>query len=301
MDSGAIIAGLEGADTRPLVRTQPHAPIRPWKVNFLTSTFIMHSQHERNQTLLAAAYLDLLARQRALQVAGVSLPPLAAPITSPTLHHIDLPYIGSTEAFTNMRQSVEHKTALMARFEGLLKGQLDVFPFDQSANVIYGAGGFSGILAGLITTRAIEAGFAPKGGEIRQVYGVSDGVLNGFFHAVQIAARRHPDLYRPPAQTALADLESFIASIKSKKVARINYLPWRFWQGFANLAGWSMNTYIQPMPLNGQLYRDGGGTFYDIGIYTACLDANLTNMVNIHLDEPIGHSYNLPPRPNLVR
>ena len=27
----------------------------------------------------------------------------------------------------------------------------------------------------------------------------------------------------------------------------------------------------------------------------------LTNLLNIHLDEPEGHSYNLPPRMNLVR
>ncbi len=69
----------------------------------------------------------------------------------------------------------------------------------------------------------------------------------------------------------------------------------------AMLAGWSMNTYIQPTSLGGQAYRDGGGTFYDPGLFAACLDADLTNLLNIHLDEPEGHSYHLPPRPNLVR
>ena len=69
----------------------------------------------------------------------------------------------------------------------------------------------------------------------------------------------------------------------------------------AILAGWSMNTYIQPTALNDQLYRDGGGTFYDVGLFVACLDSQLTNLINIHLDEPEGHSYQLPPRPNLLR
>jgi hypothetical protein len=62
-----------------------------------------------------------------------------------------------------------------------------------------------------------------------------------------------------------------------------------------------MNTYIEPTALNNELYRDGGGTFYDVGLFAACLDEQLTNLINIHLDEPEGHSYNLPPRPDLLR
>jgi hypothetical protein len=69
----------------------------------------------------------------------------------------------------------------------------------------------------------------------------------------------------------------------------------------AILAGWSMNTYIEPTALNNQLYRDGGGTFYDVGLFVACLDEQLTNLINIHLAEPEGHSYHLPPRPDLLR
>jgi len=69
----------------------------------------------------------------------------------------------------------------------------------------------------------------------------------------------------------------------------------------ALIAGWSMNTYIQPADLNGQQYRDGGGTFYDPALFVACMDETLVNLLNIHLDEPEGHSYNLPERPNLLR
>jgi hypothetical protein len=31
------------------------------------------------------------------------------------------------------------------------------------------------------------------------------------------------------------------------------------------------------------------------------LDEQLTNLINIHLDEPEGHTYHIPARPNLVR
>jgi hypothetical protein len=390
-DSAAIVADLESAAPRPLLRTRPYAPIRPWKLNWITSSFIMHSQQERNQTLLAAYYLGLLQRHRALltcrgkeggnpTVGAYGDTPLRgslpSPSAAPLIRHVDLPYIGSTEAATNMRQSVQNKEALLARFSTVLEGQLDGFPFDQPANIIYGAGGFSGILGGLVTTRAVAEGFARGGGEIRQIYGVSAGVLNGFFHAVQVAASQHPDLYRPAARSALTDLEAFIATLEQSKITRYNRNPKDIWRGWANLgpleaflgarlaaytgaahperltfddivlpltiavargdgftdflgmtgprvrqmrfggqswavrpapilraivAGWSMNTYILPTDLYEQSYRDGGGTFYDIGLFVAALDETLINQLNIHLDEPEGHSYGLPPRPDLVR
>ncbi len=374
-DAGAIIADLESSNPRPIHRHTPYTPIRTWQLNTITSSFIMHSQNERNQHLLASYYLDLCDRHGLLESITRNFPPLQHALQCRNAYHINLPYVGSTEAFTNMRYCVQHKTELIDKFRDLLAGQLDRICFDQPTNIIYGAGGFSGILAGLVATRAIDEQLKLHGGEVRQVYGVSAGVLNGFFHAVQIAAALHPDLYRPAAQHALSDLENYIATITRKKMGRYNLNPVRFWQGLANLgpleefledrlaaytgsqhpsqilfddialpltvtaargdgftdfmgmtqpprkmhfagrqievlpapvvkailAGWSMNTYIQPAALNGQLYRDGGGTFYDIGLFVACLDAELTNLINIHLDEPEGHSYHLPPRPNLLR
>jgi predicted acylesterase/phospholipase RssA len=380
-DARAIVADLEMRAPRPILCRRPYTPPPTWKLNWISSSFIMHRHHEQNQALLARYYCDLLQRHRALEERIQSQPGRTPggrggrKVGGPIVHHVDLPYVGSTEAFTNMRQSVAEKESLMAQFRQLLEGQLDSFPFDQPANIIYGAGGFSGILAGLVTTRAVEAGFARGGGEIRQIYGVSAGVLNGFFHAVQVAALRHPDLYRPAARHALTDLESFFATIEPKKIARVNRCPRDLWIGWANLgpleafllerlaaytgspraaqitfddiglpltvaaarndgltdflgtthparhlrldgveltvrrapvvraviAGWSMNTYILPTVLEEQAYRDGGGSFYDPGMLVACLDRHLVNLLNIHLDEPVGHSYNLPPRPNLVR
>ncbi len=379
VDAGAIVADLEAADPQPILRVKPHADIRRWPINWITSSFVMHSSHERNQPLLAESYLDLLGRQRALtetlaQTPGPMPRPALASPSLPVVGHVDLPYIGSTEASTNMRQSVENRVALTARFKEILDGQLDAFPFDRPANVIYGAGGFSGILGGMVATRAVDEGFARGGGEVRQIYGVSAGVLNGFFHAVQLAAARHPDLYSPAARRALDDLVTFMAHCEPGKIVSVNLNPVKFWTGWTNLgplegfllerlaaytgskhpgqitfddialpltvtaartdgyteffgmtqpargftwsgrawqvapapvvrallAGWSMNTYTIPAVMNGRQYMDGGGSFYDPGLLVACLDPQLTNLLNIHLDEPDGHSYNLPPRMNLV-
>ncbi len=373
-DAGAIVFDLQASDPRPIQRTIPYTRIRPWKLNWFTSSFVMHSANERNQALLADDYLDLQARLAEARQGQAALQ------DGPVVYHVDLPYVGSTEASTNMRQSVEQRETLTARFRSLLAGQLDGFPFEQPANVIYGAGGFSGILAGLTTTSAVDQGFARGGGEIRQIYGVSAGVLNGFFHAVKVAAARHPDLYTPAAQHALEDLDQFMAHCEPQKIIAINKNPLKFWVGWGNLgpleqflterlaaytgskhaeqitfddialpmtvtaartdgftefmgmtqparrftwprtgaqgrlwevinspvvkaliAGWSMNTYILPAELNGQHYTDGGSVFYDVGLFVALFDAEPTNLLNIHLDDPEGHSYNLPHHPNLVK
>lgn len=375
VDTGPIVADLQASDPRPIIRPLPHTRIRQWQLNWFTSSFVMHSQHERNHTLLAGHHLDLIERHRLLkeQLAHSDLPP--APTHYPYLGHVDLPYVGSTEAVTNMRQSVENRVELTARFKELLNGQLDDFPFDRPSNIIYGAGGFSGILAGMVTTKAVDEGFARGGGEVRYVYGISAGVLNGFFHSVQLAAARHPDIYTPAALHALDDLENLMAHLKPEKFVAINKNPVKLWKGFGNLgplevflldrlaeytgsaypaditfddialpmtvaasrtdgypeylgmthptrsfmwegrtwevksapvikailAGWSMNTYITPTRLNGQEYTDGGGSFYDQALMIACFDPELTNLLNIHLDEPDGHSYNLPEHFDMIK
>ncbi len=392
VDAGAIIADLQADNPRPILRSRPYTRIRPWQLNWFTSSFVMHSQHERNHVLLSAQYLDLLERHGQLKarLAALEVHDLPAVSHPPHIGHVDLPYIGSTEAATNMRQSVENRVELTATFQAILNGekgepgapppenpvsQLDAFPFDRPANIIYGAGGFSGILAGMVTTSAVDAGFARGGGDIRYIYGISAGVLNGFFHAIQVAAAKHSDLYKPAALHALDDLENLMEHLERKKFISYNKNPLKLWKGFGNLgplevflqerlaaytgsahpaditfddialpltvcasrtdgypeylgmtqpsrsfswedrvwevqaapviksvlAGWSMNTYIIPTRLNGQEYTDGGGTFYDQALMVASFDPELTNLLNIHLDEPYGHSYNLPEHFDLVR
>ncbi len=375
VDTGALISDLEGQDPRKILRSKPYISKQRLRNNVLTSSFIMHAHHQQNAVLLSLLYLDLKERHRLLETALKNHTASISTPSQPNVFHVQLPYIGSTEAATNMRQSVEQKDQLIQRFTDLLAGQLDDFPFDTSANLIYGAGGFSGILAGLVAARRISAGFQRGGGQVNQIYGISAGVINGFFHAVQLAAGQHPHLYTPAAQSALNDLEAFIADIKAEKVVNVNRNPLRLWKGLANLApfeayleerlkaytgcsdpqsltfndislpltvcvaredgftdflgmttperrtrlngreikvlsapvirsiiaGWSMNTYIEPTRIGDQLYTDAGGTFYDIGIFPVCLDPELRSLINIHLDEPEGHSYNLPNKPDLLR
>ena len=375
-NASAIITDLEKRVPRHIIHRNPYTPIRTWHCNVISSSMIMQSYHERNQNLLARTYLDLVTRHEEILrlIKDIDRQPKQAD-QFPNVYHINLPYVGSTEASTNMRQAVASKEALMEKFSTLLQNQLDDIPFDQETNIIYGAGGFSGILAGLVTTRAVEKRFCQQQGIIKQIYGVSAGVINGFFHAVQIAAQQTPQHYLTTAQQAINDLENFFERIEPRKIMQINKNPLRLWHGLANLsplasflaerlkaytgcdnpyeitfdaiqlpltvavgnkqgtsdflgmtsperrmkfanqeikvksapiiqailAGWSMNTYIEPTHLNGAIYQDGGGTFYDIGLFTACLDETLTNLINIHLDEPEGHSYNLPEKPNIVR
>ncbi|MCX6007774.1 MAG: hypothetical protein NTZ34_11035, partial [Chloroflexi bacterium] len=139
VDAGAVVADLEAIDPRPILRTKPYAVIRQWPLNFISSVFIMHSQHERNQALLADYYLDLLRRQKELiqriqkKQPDFSPGSIAPSAELPTLGHVNLPYVGSTEAATNMRQSVENRVEMMARFNKILNGQLDNFPFSKPA------------------------------------------------------------------------------------------------------------------------------------------------------------------------
>lgn len=370
-DGGAIVADLLKAHPDSIWRTRPYTPIRSWKLNFVTSSFIMHSQNERNQALLAQEYLTQLRTSKS----GKSVKRSTDRRKPHDVYHIQLPYVGSTEAATNMRDSVANRVELMKKFSNLLEGQLDGIPFDQPANIIYGAGGFSGILAGLTTTRAIDKGFKKGRGEIRQIFGVSAGLINGFFHSVEVAAQKHPEIYKPAALNALDDLDELIAVMTPKTFLKINIDPFKLWKGWANLdpfedflceklmkytgrknpreltfddlqlpltvtaargdgftefmgmtkpsrlmhfadrevkvivspvikamvAGWSMNTYVIPTELNGQQYRDGGGTFYDPGYFAARMDSTPINLINIHLDDPEGHFYQLPERMNIFQ
>jgi hypothetical protein len=236
VDAGAIVSDLEAKDPRPILRTSPRAVIRNWKPNFISTVFIMHSQHERNHAMTANLYLDLLRRQRDLlqKVREKKKPDftMGQPGTKgslPAQGHIDLPYVGSTEAATNMRESSRDRAAIMALDAEILNSQLDSLPFDRPANIIYGAGGFTGILGGMVATKSIDEGLKNGGGQVQQIYGVSSGVLNGFFHAVQVAAARHSDIYRPAALNALDDLEGFIANLQPDRLVRINRNPLRFW------------------------------------------------------------------------
>ncbi|MFH1086450.1 MAG: hypothetical protein V1772_11905, partial [Chloroflexota bacterium] len=231
-DISAMVLDMEDGDPRPIVKSEPYTPIRNWPGNAITQPFIMHSWQERNQAELSAYYNDLLCRRRQLQ-AGLNERGHFDEWhdeTCPRVLHTDIPYIGSTEAGTNLRQSVANKAQLMQQFRELGGPQLEGFDFQRPFSVIYGAGGFSGILAGLVMTRLVDE----RGGNVRRIFGCSAGVLNGLFHGVVLGARRHPELYTPDALDGLKHLETFFERLAPGKLYRFNTTPRALARALAN-------------------------------------------------------------------
>jgi predicted acylesterase/phospholipase RssA len=247
-DISAIVLDMEAStgDPRPIIRSVPHAPVLDWPGNTITQPFIMHSWQERNQVDLAVHYNDIAYRRRALQEQADAL--LAhleerglgdvarehfgnwPDLDRPRILHTDIPYVGSTEASTNMRESVANKARLMQQFREMGGPQLEGFDFVRPFNLIYGAGGFSGILAGLVMTRFVDG----RGGNVQRVFGCSAGVLNGLFHGVVLGARRHPDLYTPAALDGLEHLETFFERLEPGKLFRVNKTPRALTRALAN-------------------------------------------------------------------
>ncbi len=237
-DISPMVLDMEAGDPRPIVKSEPHTPLPAWKPWAASQVFIMHRWHERNQATLSRYYNDLLLRQRALAaqanalqdaLAGRGVKPPPAP-PAPRIQHVRLPYIGSTEASTNMRTSIANKTALMAEFRALGEPQLDGFDFAQPMTLIYGAGGFSGMVAEMVMAGLIDA----RGAQIERIFGCSAGVLNGLFHAVALGARRRPDLYTPDAHDALRHLEQFFEQLDPSNLYRMNHTPRRLVRAVAN-------------------------------------------------------------------
>jgi predicted acylesterase/phospholipase RssA len=231
-DISGMVLDMEAADPRPLIKSVPYVPLPTWPSNALTQPFIMHRWQEQNQAALTGCYNDLLLKHRELLAAQqkTALPAEAPAVPAPRVRHVDIPYIGSTELGTNMRQNQANKAALMEQFRDLGAPQLDGFDFARPFNLIYGAGGFSGLLGGLVMSRLVDA----RQANISRVYGCSAGVLNGLFHAVVLGARRHPELYTDRALHALDDLEGFFQRISPGILYRINKTPRSLYRALVN-------------------------------------------------------------------
>jgi predicted acylesterase/phospholipase RssA len=240
-DISAIVLDMEeqatDGDPPPIVKSAPYTPLLDWSGNTITQPFIMHSWHERNQVDLTTHYNDLFYRYLELktQVKELLAHLKASGLGNlaqehfedrqdpdrPRVVHTDIPYVGSTEASTNMRQSVANKAQLMREFREMGGPQLDHFDFTQPFNVVYGAGGFSGILAGLVMTQFVDE----RGGNVQRVFGCSAGVLNGLFHGIVLGARLHPDLYTQDALDGLEHLETFFEGLEPRKLFQVNRTP----------------------------------------------------------------------------
>ncbi len=224
-DISPMVLDMEASDPRPIIKSEPYTPIPDWKPWAMSQPFIMHRWHERNQVDLASAYNALLARHRELQAT------LAEPDPSgPQIKHVRLPYIGSTEASTNMRDSVANQDQMIKTFRELGIPQLDGYDFAQPTTLIYGAGGFSGILAGLVMTRAVDE----RDANVQRIFGCSAGVINGLFHGVALGVRRHPDLYTSEANDALTHLVEFFNALTPNSLYRMNRSPRKLIRAIGN-------------------------------------------------------------------
>jgi predicted acylesterase/phospholipase RssA len=229
-DLSGMVLDMEmaAADPRPIIKSDPYVPLPSWPSNLLTQPFIMHRWHERNQVALTGHYVR--AALGAGRRGGSETLPYPASAPAPVVRHVDIPYIGSTELGTNMRQNQANKVPLMEQFRGLGAPQLDGFDFAQPFNLIYGAGGFSGLLAGLVMSRLVDE----RQANIARIYGCSAGVLNGLFHAIVLGTRRYPELYTDRAAHALDDLEDFFQRIGPSILYRVNKTPRSLYRALVN-------------------------------------------------------------------
>lgn len=246
-DISAYVLDMEADDPRPIIKSRPHVPLPKWRSWAVSQPFIMHRWHEQNQAILAGYYNDLLMRQRALQAQSKNLVDVLRAAgqgeltkehfvqwqdtACPSLRHVRLPYIGSTEVSANMRDNIAHKEERMETFRELSEPQLTGYNFSRPTTLIYGAGGFSGMLAGMATAALINE----RQGNIERIFGCSAGVLNGLFHGIMLAAQRHPELYTPAALDAMQHLEELFVSLTPKTVGKLNRTPHKLLRAVANL------------------------------------------------------------------
>lgn len=69
----------------------------------------------------------------------------------------------------------------------------------------------------------------------------------------------------------------------------------------AIVGGMAQPFYITPPVIHGETYFDGGGAYYDIGLFPAAMEREPILLLDLHFAEPPNHSYGLDERPNLVR
>jgi hypothetical protein len=69
----------------------------------------------------------------------------------------------------------------------------------------------------------------------------------------------------------------------------------------AVIGGMAQPFYVTPPVIHGEIYFDGGGAFYDVGLFAAAMEPRAVSLLSMHFAEPPNHSYGFDERPNLVR
>ncbi|NDJ53492.1 MAG: patatin-like phospholipase family protein [Chloroflexi bacterium] len=241
---------MQRADPRPILCNQPDTPLIKAPISTVTTPFHMHRWYERNQSWLADHYLDLIRRIEALRTAADRLVESGRAAGQHELidasdrwedpqpleaAHTRVQYLTSTELFKDIEIAVREQDRFIAMAEEIGGPQLATFDFDRPFDIFYGAGGLSSILIELGFTRLFKDRAAGHASRVRRVSGASAGVLNAFFHAINLAANRHPDLYLPAAQNSLDDLYDLFDGLHANDLFEVNWLkPWRFPRSLGN-------------------------------------------------------------------
>ncbi len=131
---------------------------------------------------------------------------------------------------TGCRQSIENRAEWSAEFKRIAAPQVAAIDPARPADLIFGAGGFSGVLAQTVVAKML----VERGVAVRRVFGCSAGVLSGLFYAVKLAADRCPDLYTPGADNALEDFYRFFDGLSMKAMFHTHRSPRRLWRAFGN-------------------------------------------------------------------
>lgn len=227
-DITSLVLDMEAQDPRPLADSTPYTPIPKWHGMALSQPFIMHHWTARNQADLSRWYSETLAivREREQHSPEPEARAGAAQIT-----HIRLPYTGSSRAAVNIQQTIDRIEEWGRLFREMGEPQVARVDFSRPLALVYGAGGFSGILAQTVLARMITE----RGAQVQRVYGCSAGVISGLFHGVTLAATQHPELYRPEAIHALRDFAGFFDGLSVKTMFEANLAPWKLWRAVANM------------------------------------------------------------------
>lgn len=242
-DLSATLIDMQQADPRPLIAVPPEVEQRRGQPNLISQGLFMHRWMERNTGFVTRFDAALAARITQIEQWAASLGRLETiqgPIRPGELRacHPRIEYLTSTQMLEDTAiasREYERFIRLGAEVGGPQIAQIDL---SQPYNVFYGAGGLSAVLICVGLIGEIQR----KGQEPVRISGCSAGLMPGLFHAVTLAAKRHPHLYRPEALHALDDLAALFAGRQPSDIFTFNWLrPRRLWRGLADLRGLRAN------------------------------------------------------------
>ena len=179
----------------------------------------MHRWHERNQVDLTGYYDDLLLRHRA--GARRRRPPPRP--DAPRVRHVEHPLRRLHRAGHQHAGEPGQQAGADGRSSATWASRnWRALTFARPFNLIYGAGGFSGLLAGLVMSRLIDERQRQHPAHLRLLGRRAQRAVPRRGPGRAPAARSS---YTPQAANALADLEEFFQRISPSLLYSVNKTP----------------------------------------------------------------------------